>query len=99
LNYPRRRNGVSYVNVIRKKIFNLLGDTLIGNISSMDSSYVEDQWKLVNKKEVKIQTRTRSLDNVTTYMSKITSKKLKHRFQVYNEYTISSYFFESLVLD
>lgn len=75
----------------RSRCFNILGDTLIGNISSPSESYFEDQWKRKkDKTEKKVQTRKRSLRNVTDYLAKITSKKRADWFLSYDEdYTYS----------
>lgn len=61
----------------RKKLYNILGNTLIGNISKPEGKYVEDQWTLKRKakEETKVKTRTREFKWVCDYLAKITSKK------------------------
>lgn len=76
----------NYKNV-RSKLFNMLGDTLIGNVGSLEGKYIEEQWKKKKGKEYKVQTRTRCLKNVTDYMSKIKSKKKNDWYQVYDEHS------------
>lgn len=72
--------------IIRNKLFNMLGDTLISNLNPQQHNFVEEQWKKKNGKEYKVKTRTTSLRHVTDYMSKITSKKKCDWFISYDKH-------------
>lgn len=68
----------------RKKLFNILGNTLVGNITQPTGKYIEDQWTLKNGTEKKVQTRTREFKWVCDYLSKITSKKKDNWYTSYD---------------
>lgn len=79
--YPKHNT-----SIIRDKLFNMLGDTVIANLDPQQETFVEEQWKKKNKKEYKIKTRTTSLRHVTDYLSKITSKKKADWFISYDRH-------------